>query len=304
VLGKNAAAAKAFFCHAGLQSKILLGRSADPAKCDAKLERAFVKAEAAGGCPVVGDYASVQQRVVDSETDVMGALAAGMAATVDEKACVVRKNAATAKFAVCLSKALEKALSEKQLAGNLFPLVFTKCTVRVDGVYARADAGGGCLTTGDALAVRGLAVPAVTNFASADTRYGQFGRADLRGGNFQAADLFGVIALEADVRGADFSGSAIVDGVLSFADASGANFAGADLSEAYLVGTNLTGANLAGANLTEALMAGANLNDADLSGVIWSETLCPDETTSDTNGSSPESCCAHLQGSVPAACSP
>ena len=43
-------------------------------------------------------------------------------------------------------------------------------------------------------------------------------------------------------------------------------------------------------------MADADVTGADLSGVTWSQTTCPDETISDTNGSSPESCCANLQG--------
>lgn len=83
----------------------------------------------------------------------------------------------------------------------------------------------------------------------------------------------------------------------------GANLRNADLSGTDLGGTNLANADLSGANLAGADLR-ADLDGADLSNVTWNATLCPDGTRSDTNGSSPESCCGNLQVGVPAACSP
>ena len=75
--------------------------------------------------------------------------------------------------------------------------------------------------------------------------------------------------------------------------------------DAILIGANLTGANLAYADLTSAHLAitelsGAFLAGANLTGVVWSHTICPDGTNSDNNGFT---CCGHLNGAVPAACS-
>jgi uncharacterized protein YjbI with pentapeptide repeats len=83
----------------------------------------------------------------------------------------------------------------------------------------------------------------------------------------------------------------------------GANLRDADLSGANLGGVNFANADLSGANLAGADLR-AKLDGADLSNVTWSATLCPDATRSDTNGSSPESCCGNLGVAVPAACSP
>lgn len=97
----------------------------------------------------------------------------------------------------------------------------------------------------------------------------------------------------ADLRGApDFFG--VAGGNLRNADLSGLDLRGGDdFRNADLTGANLTGARL-----------GLHLSGANLSGVTWGATQCPDATFSDTNGTSPESCCGHLGASVPAACSP
>lgn len=109
---------------------------------------------------------------------------------------------------------------------------------------------------------------------------------------------------------------------LDIASAAASNFEGADLREAVLLGglngadlrgTNLSGRNLFGLSMENADLTGANLSNArltlrlegaDLSDVTWSATQCPDDTFSDTNGTSPESCCGHLGAAVPVACSP
>lgn len=101
---------------------------------------------------------------------------------------------------------------------------------------------------------------------------------------------------------------------LTNANLTGANLSGFDLSGALLNGLDLTGTNISGANLSSAGLNGTNLTSADLDGanvtganlsvVTWGGTICPDGTHSNSNGSSPESCCAHLNGMVPSTCSP
>jgi len=48
----------------------------------------------------------------------------------------------------------------------------------------------------------------------------------------------------------------------------------------------------------------ADFTGADLSEASWFNVTCPDGTNGDTNGSSPPSCCDHLNGKVPSACTP
>lgn len=98
-------------------------------------------------------------------------------------------------------------------------------------------------------------------------------------------------------EGADLRGAVLLGG-LEDADLRGTDLSGRDLFNLFLENADLTGANLTGARL------GSFLDGADLSNVTWSVTQCPDGTFSDTNGTSPESCCGHLGASVPAACSP
>jgi len=132
--------------------------------------------------------------------------------------------------------------------------------------------------------------------------------ADLSGANLTQARLYNANLAHANLAGADLSGG----GDLSDIDLSSANLTGANLSDAVLCFANLNNADLRGANLTGAEFGGANLlladfGGADLTSVLWwgqGPTTCPDGTRSDTNGSSPQSCCAHLNGKVPAACSP
>ncbi len=302
---KNAAAADAVYCHAVAQNKVLLGGTADPGKCDAKLERAFTKMDGTGACPLVGDYADVRQRVVDAEAAVRAALAAGSATTPSEKSCVTRKNAEAGRYARCHASAMKAALAGKQLPEEIYkPIVFIKCEQRLETAFLKAETRETCLTTGDVADVRGLVVGAATNFRLADASPARAGGADLRGADFRAADLTSVFFPFADLRGADLAGATLLNGIVSGADFTGADLTGVALVGTRMVTTNLTNANVAGADLTLALLADADVTGADLSGVTWSQTGCPDETTSDTNGSSPESCCANLQGAVPAACSP
>ncbi len=123
--------------------------------------------------------------------------------------------------------------------------------------------------------------------------------------NLVGANLPGWNLSNANLMGADLSGANFTSGPLCRSwdrwrtSLSNANLTNANLSHADLTNAVLTGTNLAGADLTGANPSGALLYD-----VLWSASTCPDGTTSDSNGSTPESCCAHLNGTVPLACSP
>jgi Pentapeptide repeats (8 copies) len=86
-------------------------------------------------------------------------------------------------------------------------------------------------------------------------------------------------------NGCNFTGATLVNQELSTANLTNANFSTANFTNADLTNANLTGANLTGAT---------GMGTATVTGVIWSGTTCPDATVSNTNGTSPESCIAHM----------
>jgi uncharacterized protein YjbI with pentapeptide repeats len=127
--------------------------------------------------------------------------------------------------------------------------------------------------------------------------------ANLSGAYLVSANLSGAYLESANLRGA-YLDSANLDG----ADLYQANLTGATLGSANLTGATLSSANFEYANLTNANFTNANLSHAifsyaNLGSVVWSATLCPNGTSSDSNGSNPQSCCADLNP-VPLACSP
>ncbi|MBY0279793.1 pentapeptide repeat-containing protein [Candidatus Binatia bacterium] len=105
------------------------------------------------------------------------------------------------------------------------------------------------------------------------------------------------IAAATNLEGADLRRA------LLFAPLTGANLRDTDLSGHYLAGVSLENADLTGADLSNAVL-GLRIDGANLGNVTWSATRCPDDTFSNTNGSSPESCCGHLGSASPLACSP
>lgn len=107
-----------------------------------------------------------------------------------------------------------------------------------------------------------------------------------------------VQAVQADLAGADLSA---LD--LTGADLWGADLDGADLTDADVSGARFLLATMNAANFTGTDAADADFVDAQMLGVTWASTTCPDHSGSATNGSSPESCCAHLDG-APMSCSP
>ena len=128
--------------------------------------------------------------------------------------------------------------------------------------------------------------------------------ADLSGKNLSGRDLTGILLGNSNLTGTDLSNTNL-SGAYFFGTAIGAILSGADLSGAIIgYGSDMTDVDLSGANLTGTNLYGSDLGNADLTAVTWSSTGCPDGSNSLSNGSSPESCCAHLGASVPSACSP
>lgn len=101
-----------------------------------------------------------------------------------------------------------------------------------------------------------------------------------------------LIGPRANVSGADLTG----------VDLTNHNMEGINMRGVYIPNATLWNVNLTGADLTNANLFNSNLGLANLTGVTWNNTTCPDTTNSNTNGTSPRSCCGHLGVFVPVAC--
>jgi len=151
-----------------------------------------------------------------------------------------------------------------------------------------------------------------THFAFVNATGTNFTNANLTQTIWPSTDLTGANLTNADMTGATLDGIHAIN--LSGCPANlPAGYACIDSAlvgpQVSLASANLSGANLSGVDVSGALFANANLNNADFTGatlnnVVWSQTTCPDGSVSNTNGSSPESCCAHLNGHAPTSCSP
>jgi uncharacterized protein YjbI with pentapeptide repeats len=119
----------------------------------------------------------------------------------------------------------------------------------------------------------------------------------------------GAVLTGVDLSGVDLNGRNFYETRFGSADLSNAN-----LSNAFLTWASFYGGDLSGANLTGAMVYGARLDNVDLAGTnltnaymdqsvvtgaMWSLTICPDASVSDANGTSPESCCGHMNGGMP-----
>jgi uncharacterized protein YjbI with pentapeptide repeats len=148
----------------------------------------------------------------------------------------------------------------------------------VNGCPAALPAGWGCL-------LNRLIGP------TADLSFVWLGYQDLSAFDLSAAELTGVHAIHLVACPAALpAGWACVDN-----DVVGPT---ATLIGAILAGADLSGLDLSDVDFTDANLSGADLDSSDLTGVVWSATRCPDDTSSNTNGSSPESCGGHLDGAV------
>lgn len=144
---KLKAAGKACDCRHAVASKALAtGGSPDFSKCAAKLADAFAKAESKGGCPNTGEGAGVDGRLTSLVSDLETALGASMASG-DAAACVAAKLKAAGKKCACAHKVQATATLKKAVPD------FTACDAKLDAAYAKAEAKGGCPTSGDAEAM-------------------------------------------------------------------------------------------------------------------------------------------------------
>jgi hypothetical protein len=145
---KIRAAGKKAACLLALDAKTAGGAAANPTKLQRcrdhlsdPVRGAFAKAEGRGGCATGGDAATVEAAIdgfVDSAT---AALDVGT-----PSACQRAKIAAVGKKAKCLS-----GLQAKIAGGSdVDPARLQSCGDRMTSAFQKAEAGGGCGTTGDA----------------------------------------------------------------------------------------------------------------------------------------------------------
>jgi hypothetical protein len=218
---KNTCAGKGFRCLAREQNKAILGGTPDLEKCRTawlKLEEStscLAEAAAKPGCPVTAGctpITPIPQRVEDAVNNVLAALQPNPPTTDAAKKCVVAKIKATAKYVSCMAKSVARGFEHTYFVSPYSP----KCVSKLGLFFMKAEAKGGCLTTGDANTIIGLANPASTNLAGADlNRHRTFMVAvvDLRGAdladaNLSDAGLFGEVDLgDACLKGAHVMGA-------------------------------------------------------------------------------------------------
>jgi uncharacterized protein YjbI with pentapeptide repeats len=259
VQAKNRAAVTKLFCLAREESKLLLGKPANFARCSAAFTRAFANAEALGACPTNGDTASVEQRVDDAQGAVLSALQAPLAATGPAKRCVATKDQAAGRFASCTSKLLGQRLGGQAATTPCVGCVgeqIARCHSVLGDSFAAAEARGGCPTVGDSAAVGALANPAGMNLSHVafDAASQSLAQLDLTGADLRNADLNHVDATDAKLIDAD-----LTNANLDFLNAAGYGGPNLDLS-----GANLTNASLVGADIRIANLTGANFSTATL----------------------------------------
>ena len=211
--------------------------------------------------------------------------------------CQAGKSKAVGKYTACRLNAEAKLATSGDVTA--YSRAISKCEAKFEAIWpvleAKAVAKGGlCVTNVDLARIKGQVDHATTQTANfLGTGAGQ----DIR--------LYGLDLSDSRVySGAEFTGANFTSTDLTGALLFGTNFTLGYLSNTILASADLTNANLTGAYLYAADLTAADLTAARLTDVIWQNTTCPDGTNSATNGSSPESCCAHLNGSVPTACSP
>ena len=114
-------------------------------KAETKFSDAFAKAESKGGCGSVNDVAGIETLVDVFVGDVVAALPGGTAK--DGQKCAASKLTGTGKKAdaklKCHSKAITKAVA-------VDPECLTKAEDKFVQAFGKAEAKGGCTTTGDA----------------------------------------------------------------------------------------------------------------------------------------------------------
>jgi hypothetical protein len=136
-------------CHARAAAH---GTAVDPACVAAAadaLARQFARAEGQGGCAAVGDAALVNGDV----SRAVGDVATLLRPVADASACAARKLKASGRLAQSLARAF--ALEAPRPTDHLTEIEAGTASLiaRFQSKFTRLEAGGGCLTTGDADAV-------------------------------------------------------------------------------------------------------------------------------------------------------
>jgi hypothetical protein len=149
---KLRAACKKAACKAGLESKeAAKGTAIDPAKlakCEAKFNKAFAKAESKPGCATTGDAAAIEAKVDAYVADLATELDVGTGTNPNK--CEGAKIKAAGKKTNCKC-ALEAKQAQK--GGTIDPLKIAKCESGFTNSFSKAESKGGCNTTGDAAAI-------------------------------------------------------------------------------------------------------------------------------------------------------
>jgi hypothetical protein len=112
------------------------------ARADAKFSAAFQKAEAAGGCTTTGDASTVAAEVDAFLAEVVAELTNGVG-TDAARVCAIAKLKAAAKVTATKGFCSERAISKGAAAS-------AACLPNVVPAFDKAEAKGGCATTGDA----------------------------------------------------------------------------------------------------------------------------------------------------------
>jgi hypothetical protein len=149
---KIKAAAKKTTCKATLEEKQAgKGATIDPAKvakCEATFSKGFAKAESKGNCLTTGDAGTIEAKVdafvgdLDTELDV--------GTGTNPNPCEGAKIKAAAKKANCKAQLEAKQASK---GGTIDPAKVAKCEASFSKSFAKAEAKGGCNTTGDAATI-------------------------------------------------------------------------------------------------------------------------------------------------------
>jgi hypothetical protein len=149
---KLRAACKKAACKAGLESKeASKGAAIDPlklAKCEAKFDKAFTKAEAKPGCSTTGDAAAIEAKVDAYVADLATEL--DVATGTNPNKCEGAKIKAAAKKTSCKC-GLEAKQAQK--GGTIDPAKIAKCEQGFTNSFTKAETKGGCNTTGDAATI-------------------------------------------------------------------------------------------------------------------------------------------------------
>jgi uncharacterized protein YjbI with pentapeptide repeats len=300
VATKDQAAARFAICTGKQLSQRLGGHAVGEqiTRCNGSLADAFAAAEARGGCPTIDDSVAVGALANPAGMNLSNVVfdAASQSLALLDLTGADLRNANLSHVDATGAKLINADLSNANLdflyapgPGPLLDLSGAKLTnASLTGADIRYDNLSGADLSGTSLVTVALTRVVGANLAGCP--------AALPAG--WSCTLNNLVGPTVDLRNANLSGAD-----LSGRDLNAAQFSLVNLANASLANANLSNAAFFLPDLTGTNLTGANASLLFISGAVWSNTSCPDGTNSATNGSSPESCCAHL--SVPdAGCSP